>query len=175
MKIPKKHKKFFTACLAKKTFTIKDAQTKLYLYPQNNMNLVKVDKGVIIDKSKKCDYLTYSNSCSNFIELKGTVIAKAYEQIESTITYLQGNDTYNKLLDNEKVKAIIASPIRQKIPQGVESKKRSLAKKIANLNQTKVENIYSFITHIIVKPKIKKVITHGEIVYCSEKAPFHIE
>ena len=55
---------------------------------------------------------------SNFIELKGVKIDKAYIQIIETIKNVSDNNKLKHLIDTKKVKAYIVSKEKSKIPQG---------------------------------------------------------
>lgn len=157
--------------------TLQDDKTKLYLQAENDLYIIKIDNGIIKntkDGIKKCDYLSYSSdNHSNFIELKGANIKNAYTQIEHTILNLK-NTEYEKYINNKYVQAFIVSPVRKKIPKGVDKYERNLSKILAKLSKEKNININSLIKYIIVKPNLPKLRVNDNTIYCSGTAPLTI-
>ena len=103
--------------------TLSDAQTKLYIKAENDIFIIKVDNGIFKDDVKKCDYLAYrEKEVSNFIELKGSKIDKAYIQIIETIKNISNNDKLKHLTDTKKLKAYIVSKEKNKSHNGIENK-----------------------------------------------------
>ena len=94
--------------------------------------------------------LTHQRHIIWLIELKGTKIDRAYKQIESSIIYLESNDS--NLIHNNFVNAYIVSPSRQKLPRGGDLSERCLAKKIRNLCKIKQGSMIDRIKYVIIKP-----------------------
>lgn len=178
--IKKEHKSYFKSLNIGDRHTIEDNKTKLYLQADNKIYIIKVDNGIIKNYQegiRKCDYLSYSDSDTNFIELKGSEIKEAYEQIEKTILHLQEDKDYSFLIQNTNVAAFIVSPLRQNCPKNIESKERYLCKKLANLCKNKPQNINSLVKYVTVKPRLREseqVFCTQKLV-CSGKVPLHIK
>ena len=168
-------KQFFDNVLLGECRTLQDDKTKLYTIAKNNLYIIKTDKGIIDDTHRKCDFLTHSDICTNFIELKGSNIAEAYSQIFDTIKYLKNDNFYKYLINNKSLYAFIVSPERQKHPRGIDKKERILAKAIAYLNETHIDNILEFVKYVKVIKNLKVYSEKGQNIECSGKYPLKIK
>ena len=90
----------------------------------------RVDGGLIED-GKKCDYLLLdkNGSIAYFIELKGSDLIKAIEQIESTIPQIKGD------IAEYKINARIVLT-KQRTPDLIDSKMRNFEGKIKKMGGT---------------------------------------
>lgn len=152
--------------------TLSDSQTKLYIKAENDIFIIKVDNGIFNDNVKKCDYLAYrEKEVSNFIELKGVKIDKAYIQIIETIKNISYNNKLKHLIDTKKVKAYIVSKEKNKIPQGIENKSRKLAKILFTNSKIKPQNMFELINYVLVVSDNDKRQSNGNRIICSSKKP----
>ncbi|WP_286032816.1 hypothetical protein [Brachyspira pilosicoli] len=152
--------------------TLSDAQTKLYIKAENDISIIKVDNGIFNDNVKKCDYLAYrEKEVSNFIELKGVKIDKAYIQIIETIKNISDNNKLKHLIDTNKVKAYIVSKEKNKIPNGIENKSKQLAKILFAKSKIKPKNMFELINYVLVVSDNDKRQSNGNRIICSSKKP----
>lgn len=152
--------------------TLSDAQTKLYIKAENDISIIKVDNGIFNDNVKKCDYLVYrEKEVSNFIELKGVKIDKAYIQIIETIKNISDNNKLKHLIDTNKVKAYIVSKEKNKIPNGIENKSKQLAKILFAKSKIKPKNMFELINYVLVVSDNDKRQSNGNRIICSSKKP----
>lgn len=152
--------------------TLSDAQTKLYIKAENDISIIKVDNGIFNDNVKKCDYLAYrEKEVSNFIELKGVKIGKAYIQIIETIKNISDNNKLKHLIDTNKVKAYIVSKEKNKIPNGIENKSKQLAKILFAKSKIKPKNMFELINYVLVVSDNDKRQSNGNRIICSSKKP----
>ena len=152
--------------------TLSDAQTKLYIKAENDISIIKVDNGIFKDDVKKCDYLAYrEKEVSNFIELKGSKIDKAYIQIIETIKNISNNDKLKHLTDTKELKAYIVSKEKNKIPNGIENKSKELAKILYTKSKIRPNNIIDLIKYVLVVSDNDKRKSGGNRIICSSKNP----
>ncbi|WIH85811.1 hypothetical protein NEI03_11535 [Brachyspira pilosicoli] len=152
--------------------TLSDAQTKLYIKAENDISIIKVDNGIFNDNVKKCDYLAYrEKEVSNFIELKGVKIDKAYIQIIETIKNISDNNKLKHLIDTNKVKAYIVSKEKNKIPNGIENKSKQLAKILFAKSKIKPQNMFELINYVLVVSDNDKRQSNVNRIICSSKKP----
>ncbi|PLV58569.1 hypothetical protein [Brachyspira pilosicoli] len=152
--------------------TLSDAQTKLYIKAENDISIIKVDNGIFNDNVKKCDYLAYrEKEVSNFIELKGVKIDKAYIQIIETIKNISDNNKLKHLIDTNKVKAYIVSKEKNKIPNGIENKSKQLARLLFAKSKIKPKNMFELINYVLVVSDNDKRQSNGNRIICSSKKP----
>lgn len=152
--------------------TLSDAQTKLYIKAENDISIIKVDNGIFNDNVKKCDYLAYrEKEVSNFIELKGVKIDKAYIQIIETIKNISDNNKLKHLIYTNKVKAYIVSKEKNKIPNGIENKSKQLAKILFAKSKIKPQNMFELINYVLVVSDNDKRQSNGNRIICSSKKP----
>ena len=152
--------------------TLSDAQTKLYIKAENDISIIKVDNGIFNDNVKKCDYLAYrEKEVSNFIELKGVKIDKAYIQIIETIKNISDNNKLKHLIDTNKVKAYIVSKEKNKIPNGIENKSKQIAKILFAKSKIKPKNMFELINYVLVVSDNDKRQSNGNRIICSSKKP----
>ena len=152
--------------------TLSDAQTKLYIKAENDISIIKVDNGIFNDNVKKCDYLAYrEKEVSNFIELKGVKIDKAYIQIIEKIKNISDNNKLKHLIDTNKVKAYIVSKEKNKIPNGIENKSKQLAKILFAKSKIKPQNMFELINYVLVVSDNDKRQSNGNRIICSSKKP----
>lgn len=152
--------------------TLSDAQTKLYIKAEDDISIIKVDNGIFNDNVKKCDYLAYrEKEVSNFIELKGVKIDKAYIQIIETIKNISDNNKLKHLIDTNKVKAYIVSKEKNKIPNGIENKSKELAKILFAKSKIKPQNMFELINYVLVVSDNDKRQSNGNRIICSSKKP----
>ena len=163
-----------------KSKTLKDAKTKLFIKAKNDIYILKVDNGIIPWNKgiKKCDYLTCSENTKlkevNFIELKGKNIDKAYKQIISSIEYIENDNKLSFIIDDvKKCMAYIVSKEKNKIPEGIESKEKELAKKLySKTTKCKPKNILDLIKYVCVFDSNScKSSYNGRKIICNEKSP----
>uniref|UniRef100_UPI003F4B96CB hypothetical protein n=1 Tax=Brachyspira catarrhinii TaxID=2528966 RepID=UPI003F4B96CB len=152
--------------------TLSDAQTKLYIKAENDILIIKVDNGIFNDNVKKCDYLAYrEKEVSNFIELKGSKIDKAYIQIIETIKNISNNDKLKHLINIKELKAYIVSKEKNKIPQGIENKSKELAKILYTKSKIKPQDMFQLINYVLVVSDKDKRQSNGNRIICSSKKP----
>ncbi|WP_300753766.1 hypothetical protein [uncultured Brachyspira sp.] len=152
--------------------TLSDAQTKLYIKADNDIFIIKVDNGIFSDDVKKCDYLAYrEKEVSNFIELKGQKIDKAYIQIIETIKNISNNSKLKHLIDTKELKSYIVSKEKNKIPNGIENKSKELAKILYAKSKIKPDNMFNLIYYVIVVSNNDKRQSNGNKIICSSKNP----
>ena len=109
----------------------KGSKTK-YVYNNNDSNFLskyRVDNGLIADSGVKCDYLLLNcdKKQSYFIELKGSDINHAIDQIDRSIEILKST-----LLDFAFFARIVLT--RVNTTNLIDSKYRKLEKKVNTLN-----------------------------------------
>ena len=167
--------RYFDKVLKGERRTLQDDKTKLYIFAKNDLYIITTDRGIIRDTYRKCDYMTNSDVCTNFIELKGANIKEAYDQISNTIDYLKNDKSYQYLIKNKKLYAFIVSPERQKYPAVIEKSERKLAKLIASLNETRLDKIVEFIKYVKVMKNLKNLSQKGQNIECSGKYPLEVE
>ncbi|ANN63083.1 hypothetical protein SZ47_07740 [Brachyspira hyodysenteriae] len=152
--------------------TLSDAQTKLYIKAENDIFIIKVDNGIFNDDVKKCDYLAYrEKEVSNFIELKGSKIDKAYIQIIETIKNISNNDKLKHLIDIKELKAYIVSKEKNKIPNGIENKSKELAKILYAKSKIRPNNMIDLVKYVLVVSDNDKRKSSGNRIICSSKHP----
>ncbi len=152
--------------------TLSDAQTKLYIKAENDIFIIKVDNGIFKDDVKKCDYLTYrEKEVSNFIELKGSKIDKAYIQIIETIKNISNNNKLKHLTDTKELKAYIVSKEKNKIPKGIENKAKELAKILYTKSKIRPDNMIDLIKYVLVVTNNDKRQSSINRIICSYKNP----
>lgn len=152
--------------------TLSDAQTKLYIKAENDIFIIKVDNGIFNDNVKKCDYLAYrEKEVSNFIELKGSKIDKAYIQIIETIKNISNNDKLKHLIDIKELKAYIVSKEKNKIPNGIENKSKELAKILYAKSKIRPNNMIDLVKYVLVVSDNDKRKSSGNRIICSSKHP----
>ncbi|ACN84871.1 hypothetical protein JQ824_07240 [Brachyspira hyodysenteriae] len=152
--------------------TLSDAQTKLYIKAENDIFIIKVDNGIFNDDVKKCDYLAYrEKEVSNFIELKGSKIDKAYIQIIETIKNISNNDKLKHLIDIKELKAYIISKEKNKIPNGIENKSKELAKILYDKSKIRPNNMIDLVKYVLVVSDNDKRKSSGNRIICSSKHP----
>ncbi len=82
-------------CFSDKIFSVHEKGIKFCIVLESDKDekffCMKIDNCLIKNNEKKCDFcfLREKNSEFYFVELKGTDISRAYEQIESTINYFK--------------------------------------------------------------------------------------
>ena len=126
----------------RKVVTFKDKGSATYKYPNkdnNHLAKYRVDGGLIADKGKKCDYLLLNceRKSSYFIELKGSDISHAIDQIERSIDELKKN------LPNFSVFARIVLT-RVNTTHLIDCKLKKLEKKVELLNGNLMKSSGSF-------------------------------
>jgi len=165
---------------ANEKFTLSESRTSLYIQLKSDKTEVKIDGGIIEDDGsgqRKCDYLLFDedNKSTHLIELKGTVIDRAYSQLENTVKSISEDSCKEKYL-MEKLKlleAYIVSPA-PKIPQNVDSKERSLAKMLAAKSSQKQNNIVDLITYVRVVSKGANGVKKDRYIIISGECPLSI-
>ena len=140
----------FTPLKAGEKRSIKEVKTVLHFQVKNDCVLVKVDGGIITATVKKCDYLLQDeiNLLTHLIELKGSVIDAAFEQLSATVDNISASD-YRYLLEGLKtLDAYIVSPCRRTSPCNVNSKERMLAKKLYSKCSVKPNGMSDLIHYV---------------------------
>ena len=128
---------------------------------------------------QKCDFLLYCSDLPQtcFMELKGANISSKsrynpYDQIMDTVRFLQKDEILRNLVNSDVEKhAFIVSPGRQKIPKGIETKKRQLWQLMVQNGKEK-KKIYDLI-HYVKVTKTDRYSNNDQIV-CSPKSPIKI-
>ncbi|WP_300712189.1 hypothetical protein [uncultured Brachyspira sp.] len=152
--------------------TLSDVKTKLYIKAKDNIFIIKVDNGIFNDNIKKCDYLAYrEKEVSNFIELKGSKIDKAYIQIIETIKNISNNNQLEYLIDTKELISYIVSKERNKIPRGIENKSKQLSKILYTKSKIKPKNMFNLINYVLVVSDNDKRQSKGNKIICSSKKP----
>lgn len=174
--------KEYYSCLEKnKKITLKDEQTKLYIKAKDTIWVIAVDRGIIPNvkqEIRKCDYMICGEikETAHLIELKGSIIDEAYKQLNETIKNIMSNREISYLLKGRKiVDAYIVSPNTQKIPKGINSHERVLAKSLASICSLKQTDITSLIHYVKVVPKQVKLVKERQHIICSGQAPIEFE
>lgn len=181
MKIPARLKKYYEYIEKDNRITLKDDQTKLYIKAKEAIWMITVDGGIITNDGqsiRKCDYMICGEvkRTTHLIELKGKVIDEAYKQLKETIKYLMTNHEVSYLIKNRDiVDAYIVSPNAQKIPKGLNSHERELAKSLAAKCKLKPLDIFSLINYVKVVPKQAKLVIEKQHIICSGQAPVEFE
>lgn len=177
MKIPKEYAAYFYHLRAGERDTLEDDQTKLFILVENEMYRVTVDGGIlpnVREGIKKCDFLCYDeiNMKCHLIELKGTVIKKAYKQIEETLKNIEADEKVSFLLKRlQRLDAYIVSSGRQEVPRGVDDTKRQLARKLAEKCTDRPKDINELLMCVKVVPKQKALVQRDGHILCSNEAP----
>lgn len=181
MKVPD-HLKRYYSCLEKNSkITLKDEQTKLYIKAKEEIWVITVDRGIIPNIKqavRKCDYLIYGEikGTTHLIELKGSVIDEAYKQLNETIKNIIANEDISYLLEGrDVVDAYIVSPNSQKIPKGINSHERELARHLASRCRVRQADITELIHYVKVVPKQARLVKKGRHIECSGQAPVEFE
>lgn len=159
-----------------KTTRLQDDKTILHIKALNDLDIIKVDDGIIEqtrNNIRKCDYLTYSQTHTHLIELKGTWIDEAFKQLSATIDNLNQDEFYEYLIKNDNVYAIIVSPAPKKTPNA-DSKTNKLAKQLAKLNKDKEKNVLNYIKYAKLIPKLKNAIVKDKEIHYSGRAPVEL-
>lgn len=181
MKIPDKLAKYYVCLKKGDKITIRDEQTKLYIKAKETIWVITVDRGIISNltqKIRKCDYLVYGEAEKNthLIELKGSVIDEAYKQLNATIENIASNKEISYLIEGRnKLDAYIVSLNTQKIPKGINSHERELAKKLAQRCKHKPSDIMNLINYVKVVPRQTKLVKERQRILCSGQAPLELE
>lgn len=181
MKVPDRYLRFCTYLEKGRKITLSDEQTKLYLKAKEAVWIIKVDRGIIPNarqEIRKCDYLIYGETkeTTHLVELKGAVIDEAYKQLNKTIDHIADVKEIAYLTsDRDILDAYIVSPNSQRIPKGVNSHERELAKRLASRCRVKPENILDLISYVKVVPKQARLVKQGRHIICSGQAPVEIE
>lgn len=177
MNIPADYSLYFVEQQENCTFVLRDDQTRLYLLFLDRMYIVKVDRGIIQNIRpgiRKCDYLIYDNGNlqTHLIELKGSIIRKAIDQICNTLDNISANQDIAFLLcPLNLLDAYIVSPGRQNIPVGIDSRVRDLARRLACLSRQRVRNIFELVKFVKVLPSQRILTDRNGHVLCSSEAP----
>lgn len=181
MRIPHQYDAFFEPVHAGERKTFSDAQTKLFVRFQNTIYAVVVDRGIVKDirpNIRKCDFLCYNDldKITHLIELKGAKINEALEQILKSVDNISEIQELSFLVQGlQKLDAYIVSPIRQEIPNGINDKRRMLARKLAARSNTKFQDITSLVKFVKVLPKQAAVSDDGTHVLISNQAPLELD
>lgn len=160
-------------------FTLSEDKTSIYLHMKSDKIEVKVDGGIaknIKIETRKCDYLLFDkiNKITHLIELKGTIIDRAYSQLEETIFCISNIPEEKYLLEKLKLlEAYIVSPA-PKIPKNVNSRENELAKMLAKKCGIKPKNIFDLIMYVKVVPKTTHTINENRRIIISGKHPLSI-
>lgn len=174
----------YVECVPKgKTRTLVDdtseVRAKMFVKAADDLEIVDVDRGVISESqhTKKCDFLILGTQTRNthLIELKGTNIDAAFEQIERTIDFLNANPQCEDWVKNREVTdSYIVSPERQKIPNVHSEAEKKLAKKLAKHNRNKVKDIFQLIYFVRNVNSQKRLSRNGRQVISSGSAPVEL-
>lgn len=152
MRVPNQFREYFSCLEKDKKVTLKDEQTKLYIKAKETIWVITVDRGIIPNVKqtiRKCDYMIYGEikATAHLIELKG----------------------------RETVDAYIVSPNTQKIPKGLNSHERELAKSLASKCSLKPTDIISLINYVKIVPKQVKLVKEKQRIICSGQSPIEFE
>ncbi|EKV56148.1 hypothetical protein [Brachyspira hampsonii] len=161
------------------TITLFDSQTKVFIYALDDIYIITVDKGIISDNIKKCDYLAYrkyDRTC--FIELKGKKIDEAYNQITSSVHHISNNEDLSFLINDVKILyAYIISKENNRIPKGINSKKRELATILyrKSKEKSKINNYLDLVKYVkTVSNNDKRESSDENNLICSSKKPLKL-
>ena len=157
---------------------MEDSSTKLYIKGSHELSVIKVDDGIVMDKTvKKCDYLCAvdSEKCVHLIELKGTKINDAFLQLESTPEAIRQYSSHQTLLDGlNRLDAYIVSPLRQQVPNNLNEKKRRLCKKLLKFCSVKPDKSMDLLKLVKVDPSCKAFVERDGQIQCSNKYPLEL-
>lgn len=180
MKIPIKYKEYFKEFHPLQRKTLEDAQTKLFIRAKNELCLVAVDNGIlknVLPGIRKCDFLVFDKAekISHLIELKGTIIDAAFDQLQASLDNIANVQGCSFLIDEaDIVCSYIVSPNRMNTPRGLKSKERTLAKALASKCKIKPANILDLINYVTVKSKIHAFSKNGQDIICSNAHPLEL-
>ena len=159
-------------------YTMEDSSTKLYIKGSHELSVIKVDDGIVMDKTvKKCDYLCAvdSEKCVHLIELKGTKINDAFLQLESTPEAIRQYSSHQTLLDGlNRLDAYIVSPLRQQVPNNFNEKKRRLCKELLKFCSVKPDKSMDLLKLVKVDPSCKAFVERDGQIQCSNKYPLEL-
>lgn len=161
------------------TITLSDSQTKVFIYALDDIDIIKVDKGILPDNIQKCDYLAYRKQDKTcFIELKGKKIYEAYKQIISSINYIFNDKDLSFLINDVKtLYAYIVSKEKNKIPKGSDSKERELANILyrKSKEKSKINNAVNLVKYVRTVPNNDKRESSDENnLICISKNPLKL-
>ena len=160
--------------------TLEDEKTKWIIKADLPCQKIVIDKGMFKDSDegiKKCDYGVSDvvNQWLGLIELKGSVIEKAYIQLLETIKKLDELDGGEiPVWKNTHCCVYIVSSGHQQIPKNISSHARELAKKLSRHNcSTRTADIFGQITYVkIIKKRSKTLYNKSEYcLICSNAEP----
>ena len=156
-------------------YTMEDSGTKLYIEAVHDLTVIKVDDGIVRDKSiKKCDYLcsVIDEKCVRLFELKTGKIDDAYVQLATTPEAIQEHSSYQTLLnDLDRLDAYIVSPLRVQIPNNANEKKRRLCGKLARYCKCRPGNMMDLLKLVQVVPSCNGFVDRDGQITCSNKFP----
>lgn len=156
-------------------YTMEDSGTKLCIEAVHDLTVIKVDDGIVKDKSiKKCDYLcsVVDEKCVHLFELKTGKIDDAYEQLAATPEAIQQQPSYQTLLHNlDRLDAYIVSPLRMQIPKNANEKKRRLCEKLVRYCKCRPSRMMDLLKLVQVVPSCKGVVDRDGQITCSNKFP----
>jgi len=175
---------YFTVLKAGERCTLSDEKTKLFLRAKQELQVIKVDDGIVQDKGirgenqiRKCDYLCKVGALRwvHLIELKGEVIKDAFLQLENTPKAIKEKSDQGFLLEGlSRMEAYIVSPQRQRIPDNIDEAKNRLCRKLANYCREKPTNIFDLVKLVKVRDKIKTLVEKDGVIWCSNVCPLEL-
>ena len=175
---------YFTFLATGQRHTLSDEKTKLFLRAKQEMQVVKVDKGIVKDEGiagenqiRKCDYLCKIDRQKwiHLIELKGKVIKDSFLQLENTPKAIEKKSTYGSWLQGlSRLDAYVVSPQRQKIPDDIDETKRRLCRRLALYCGERPENIFDLLKFVKVCPKVQKLVEKDGVIRCSNAHPLEL-
>lgn len=174
----------FTKLSTGQTVTLQDdksdAKAQLSIRATNDsVYYVRPDGELIpeIPKQKKADFLIFCTESqqANFIEMKGRNINTSqkdspYAQILGTLDYFSKTEGLKKLVDPAVDKhAFIVSPLKQKVPSGIDKAERTLILRLAS-GSTRGYKVREYLHYVRYIPNTKYSDKNGHII-CSSIAP----
>lgn len=168
--------------LAGQTKTLEDdrseVKAKIYIKAMDDLLAVQVDHALIGEEEKKCDFMVLGKNSqkTHMVELKGTNIDDAFEQITKTVDYFKAEEgLQNVVLSREILDAYIASPERQKVPNIPSFREKELAKRLASGNKNKPKDFFSLIHFVKVVKNQKRMAENGRQIIISGRAPLELD
>lgn len=158
---------------------VSEAKAKMYIKAEDNLRVVDIDHGLMEEEKtkKKCDYMVLgiNSGKTHMVELKGSNIDEAFEQISGTIDYLYAHQESKDYVVSRKIlDAYVVSPRRQKIPNISSPEEKELVKKLARGNIKKPKNMFDLLHFVKVVKGQKKVMKSGRQYIISGRAPLEL-
>lgn len=132
--------------------TLREEKAFLFIKAEGPVQLVTVDKGVIREKKKQkmCDFLIYDDSrrIARFIELKGTKVEDACDQIYDTVEYFEQDSVLTEVVTNiELLRGYIVSP-HCNVPAINDTHRKKTYRKLYSKSLSKLSNAHDHLVFV---------------------------